>query len=125
MHLSADLYLNSGEKSVPFQVKTFFLVFTKFAYLKKSHGRDSSPPMLKIGKIGVKLQIIPPNAQQRFAPLGGAAPFCPYTCGPAREIQEKLLTHKVHCNNWSKIHFLSRPNSKILGRDRDTGMWWE
>ena len=27
------------------------------------------PPMLKQGKIGVKLQIIPPNAQQRFAPL--------------------------------------------------------
>ena len=25
--------------------------------------------MLKQGKIGVKLQIIPPNAQQRFAPL--------------------------------------------------------
>ena len=31
------------------------------------------------------------------------------------EIQEKLLTHKIHCNNWRKIHFLSRLNCKILG----------
>ena len=30
------------------------------------------------------------------------------------EIKEKVLMHKIHCNNWSKIYFLSRLNSKIL-----------
>ena len=30
------------------------------------------------------------------------------------EIKEKLPTHKIHCNDWSKIHFLPKLNSKIL-----------
>ena len=37
------------------------------------------------------------------------------------EIQAKLVTHKNHCNNWSKIHFLSRPYSRILGGLRMLG----
>ena len=41
------------------------------------------------------------------------------------EIQEKLLTHKIYCNNWSKTHFLSRLNYEILGRDENAEMWWE
>ena len=89
MHLRAGLYLNSGKKSVPFLVKTFFfwsspelggkkcsisgedlfvfffLVFTEFAYLKKVLV-EVHPPNVENS---VKLQIIPPNAQQRFAPL--------------------------------------------------------
>ena len=56
---------------------------------------------------------------------GGTASFCPPRCGPAGEIQEKLLTRTIHYNNWSKIHFLFRPNSKILGKDGNAGMWWE
>ena len=35
--------------------------------------------------------------------------------------KKKYLTHKIHCNNWNKIHFLSRPNSKILRGDG--GCW--
>ena len=46
------------------------------------------------------------------------------TCGGTRgpdppaqsgKIYEKLVTHKTHCNNWSKIRFLSRLKIRILG----------
>ena len=53
-------HLNSGKKTLPNLVKTFFLVFTYFAYLKKNRGRGSSPQCWKKCKIRVKLQIIPP-----------------------------------------------------------------
>ena len=36
---------------------------------EKNRGRGSSPQSWKQGKIGVKLQVISPNAQQRSAPL--------------------------------------------------------
>ena len=38
-----------------------------------------------------------------------------YHSAQTGEIEEKLLTDKIQSNNWSKIHFLSRLNSKILG----------
>ena len=60
------LHLNLGKKSVPF---AFFLVFTKFPHLNKIVVEVHPLQCWKLGKIGVKLQIIPPNAQQRSAPL--------------------------------------------------------
>ena len=45
------------------------------------------------------------------------------TSAQTGEIYEKLLTHKIHCNNWGKIHFLPKLNSKILGRYGDARMW--
>ena len=60
-----------GEKSgALFLVKTFF--FWSFNWIsapEQNRGRGSSPQCWKYGKIGVKLQIIPSNAQQRSAPL--------------------------------------------------------
>ena len=85
MHLSVGVHLNSGGKSVPFLVKTFFwsspefaekgvtfLVRTFFLGLhlfcspEQNRGRGSSPPMLKIG---VKLQISPPMLKRDRHPL--------------------------------------------------------
>ena len=31
----------------------------------------------------------------------------------------KLLTHKIYCNNWIKINFLSKLNIKLLGGRED------
>ena len=59
------LHLNSGKKSGSFLV-IFFFALHLICSPEKNRGRGSSPSMLKIGK---KLQIILPNAQQRFAPL--------------------------------------------------------
>ena len=35
---------------------------------------------------------------------------------------KKTLTYKMHCNYWSKIRFLFRLNSKILGGGGRVGM---
>ena len=58
-----------GEKTLQFSVKTFFFGLHLTCLPEKDRGRGSSPQCRKSGKIGVKLQIITPNAQQRSAPL--------------------------------------------------------
>ena len=59
-----------GEKVFPILVKTFlFLGLSLICLPEKNCGWGSFPQHWKQGKIGVKLQIIPPNAQQRSAPL--------------------------------------------------------
>ena len=65
-----------GEKSAPFLVKSyFFLGLHLFCSPEQNRGRGSSPPMLKIGQNWGKIAIIPPNAQQRSAPLLRTACF--------------------------------------------------
>ena len=64
-----DLHLNSGEKSVPYLVKTFYFALHLICSPEKNGGRGLSPPMLKIGKNWGKIANYPPNAQQKFAPL--------------------------------------------------------
>ena len=56
-----------GGKSVPFAF--FFFGLHYISKPEQNRGRGSSPPMLKIGQNFGKLAIIPPNAQQRSAPL--------------------------------------------------------
>ena len=70
------LRLILGKKSVPFLVKTFFfglhlnfLTWNLICSPEKIVVEVHPPQCRKSGKIGVKLQIISPNAQQRFAPL--------------------------------------------------------
>ena len=62
------LHLNLGKKSINFGEDLFF-GFHLICSPEKDRGQGSSPQCSKWGKIGLKLQIIPPNAQQRFAPL--------------------------------------------------------
>ena len=62
-------YLNSGEKSVPSLVKTFFGVHW-ICSPEKNRGRGLFPPMLVIGQnCGKIANYPPPSAQQRSAPL--------------------------------------------------------
>ena len=66
------LYLNSGKKSVPFFVKSFFFGLHLICLLKKIVF-EVYPPNIENR---VKLQIIPPNAQQRSAPLSEIIECC-------------------------------------------------
>ena len=48
---------------------------------------------------------------------GGSRRFRIPPLKPEIYIKKKLVNHKIHCDNCSKMHFLSRPNGKILGGD--------
>ena len=62
-------YLNSGKKESSKFGEDLFFWSSLNLFTWKNCGRSSSPQCWKQGKIGVKLQIIPPNAQQRSTPL--------------------------------------------------------
>ena len=60
------LHLNSGEKSVPFLVKTFFFCSSLNLLTCKNCGRGSSPPMLKIGQNWGKIANYPPQCSTKI-----------------------------------------------------------
>ena len=60
------LHLNLGKKSVPFLVKTFFLVFTWFAHLNKIVVVVHPVPMLKIGQKMGKIANYPPHCSTKI-----------------------------------------------------------
>ena len=60
--------MNSGKKSVPFLVKTFFFGLHLICSPEQNRGRGSSPPMLKIGRNWGKIANYPPMLNKDLYP---------------------------------------------------------
>ena len=96
--------LKYREKNFSIFGEELFFVFTWFAYLKKIVVEVHPPPQCwKSSKIGVKLQIIPLNAQQRSAPLTPSKKFGHLYCNTKDKLTKKgTVNLRFKLLTWNK-----------------------